>query len=137
MLWEASDRICGKRPESLMPTLVEAMERHGHLQLGPEIRAGMNTRCLVSALERPVGASSGHNRGWHGCALHGPKMLEKYLTIFRTTHNFVFVGSDGQAPAMRLSIKKRPMTFKEILRAEQPTSASRGAGTKRVVKGWK
>ena len=41
VLWEASDRICGKRPESLMPTLVEAMERHGHLQLGPEIRAGL------------------------------------------------------------------------------------------------
>jgi len=24
-----------------MPTLVEAMERHGHLKLGPEIRAGL------------------------------------------------------------------------------------------------
>ena len=41
VLWEASDRICGKRLKPLMPTLVEAMERHGHLQLGPEIRAGL------------------------------------------------------------------------------------------------
>ena len=41
VLWEASDRICGKRLKALMPTLVEAMERHGHLQLGPEIRAGV------------------------------------------------------------------------------------------------
>ena len=41
VFWEASDRICGKRLKSLMPTLVEAMERHGHLQLGPEIRAGL------------------------------------------------------------------------------------------------
>ena len=39
MLWEASDRICGKRLKALMPILVEAMERHGHLRLGPEIRA--------------------------------------------------------------------------------------------------
>ena len=96
----------------------------------------MKTRRLFSALERPVGASSGHNRVWHGYAPYNPKMLEKYLTIFRATHNFVFVGSDGQTPAMRLGIKKRPMTYKEILRAEQPISTSRGAGTKRVVKGW-
>ena len=41
ILWEASDRICGKRLKALIPTLVEAMERHGHLRLGPEIRAGL------------------------------------------------------------------------------------------------
>ena len=40
MLWEASDRICGKRLRSLIPILVEAMERHGHLQLVPEVRDG-------------------------------------------------------------------------------------------------
>jgi hypothetical protein len=41
VLWEASDRICGKRLKPLIPTLVEAMERHGHLQLAPEVRAGL------------------------------------------------------------------------------------------------
>ena len=41
VLWEASDRICGKRLKALMPTLVDAMERHGHLKLGPEIRAAL------------------------------------------------------------------------------------------------
>ena len=41
VLREASDRICGKRPEPLIPVLVEAMERHGHLRPGPEIRAGL------------------------------------------------------------------------------------------------
>ena len=41
VLWEASDRICGKRLKALMPTLVEAMERHGHLRLGAEIRAAV------------------------------------------------------------------------------------------------
>jgi len=31
VIWEASDRTCGKRLRPLMPALVEAMERHGHL----------------------------------------------------------------------------------------------------------
>jgi len=38
VVWEASDRICGKRLKPLLPLLVEAMERHKHLQLAPEIR---------------------------------------------------------------------------------------------------
>ncbi len=33
VLWEAADRICGKRLKALVPTMIEAMERHGHLQL--------------------------------------------------------------------------------------------------------
>lgn len=40
-LWEASDRVCGKRLKALMPVLIEAMERHGHLELGIEIRTKM------------------------------------------------------------------------------------------------
>jgi hypothetical protein len=38
VIWEASDRVCGKRLKPLAPILIEAMERHGHLQLAPEIR---------------------------------------------------------------------------------------------------
>lgn len=38
VLWEASDRICGKRLKALIPVLVDAMERHGHLQLVPAVR---------------------------------------------------------------------------------------------------
>ena len=37
ILWEAADRICGKRLKEAIPTLVDAMERHGHLQLEPEV----------------------------------------------------------------------------------------------------
>ena len=33
VLWEASDRLCGKRLKVLIPLLVDAMERHGHLSL--------------------------------------------------------------------------------------------------------
>lgn len=38
VLWEAADRICGKRLKALLPTLVEAMERHGHLSLDVTVR---------------------------------------------------------------------------------------------------
>ena len=37
----ASDRICGKRLKPLVPVLLDAMERHGHLTLEAEVRAGL------------------------------------------------------------------------------------------------
>ena len=37
-VWEASDRICGKRLKAAIPTLVEAMERYGHLDLEASVR---------------------------------------------------------------------------------------------------
>lgn len=33
-LWEASDRVCGKRLKLMIPTLLTALEPHGRLQLG-------------------------------------------------------------------------------------------------------
>jgi hypothetical protein len=39
VLWEAADRICGKRLKAAVPFLIEAMERHGHLQLEENIRS--------------------------------------------------------------------------------------------------
>jgi hypothetical protein len=41
VVWEASDRICGKRLRPLVPVLVEAMERHGHLRLAQEVRTSL------------------------------------------------------------------------------------------------
>src|SRR3984885_2637824 len=41
VIWEASDRVCGKRLRPLLPILVEAMERHGHLQLVSEVRTNL------------------------------------------------------------------------------------------------
>ena len=54
VVWEASDRICGKRLRSLLPILVEAMERQGHVQLAPEVR----TRLLAmsaATIDRALG----------------------------------------------------------------------------------
>ena len=41
--WEASDRICCKWVKALLPLLVEAMERHGHLHLEVHISSGPRT----------------------------------------------------------------------------------------------
>ena len=38
VLWEASDRICGKRLRALLSTLIPALERHGHLCLDDVVR---------------------------------------------------------------------------------------------------
>jgi hypothetical protein len=38
VLWEAADRICGKRLKAILPSLVTALESHGHLALDPTVR---------------------------------------------------------------------------------------------------
>src|SRR5437764_6692990 len=38
VLWEAADRICGKRLKAVLPGLVAALERHGHLHLDAGVR---------------------------------------------------------------------------------------------------
>ncbi len=53
VLWEASDRVCGKRLQPLLRILLPALERHGHLKLDEAVRtkvltmsAAMIDRCL-------------------------------------------------------------------------------------------
>jgi hypothetical protein len=38
VLWEASDRVCGKRLRALLPILLPALERNGHLHLADPMR---------------------------------------------------------------------------------------------------
>ena len=65
VVWEASDRICGKRLRPLVPNLVSAMERHGHLQLAPEVLTGLLTMSAATmdrALREVRGATQGRPR---------------------------------------------------------------------------
>ena len=39
VLWEAADRLCGKRLRPLIPILLAAIERHGHLDLAPDVKS--------------------------------------------------------------------------------------------------
>ena len=41
ILWETADRICGKRLKTILPALVESMERHGHLCLDSSVRVAV------------------------------------------------------------------------------------------------
>ena len=43
VVWEASDRVCSKRLRALVPLLVASMERHGHLDLDPQVRERLLT----------------------------------------------------------------------------------------------
>lgn len=43
VLWEASDRICGKRLKPLLPVLLAALEKHGHLSLDENLRVRLLT----------------------------------------------------------------------------------------------
>jgi hypothetical protein len=63
VIWEASDRICGKRLRPLVPVLVEAMERHGHLHLAPAVRISllaMSAATIDRAL-RPIRQQAGRS----------------------------------------------------------------------------
>ena len=37
VVWEAADRICGKRLKAALPSMVQSLERHGHLDLDPDV----------------------------------------------------------------------------------------------------
>ena len=51
VLWEASDRVCGKRLKPLVPVLLEALERHGHLRLDGVVR-GKLTSASAATIDR-------------------------------------------------------------------------------------
>jgi len=50
VMWEASDRICSKRLKELIPILLDAMDRHGHLDLSPQVRSKL---LRISSHDRP------------------------------------------------------------------------------------
>jgi hypothetical protein len=64
-LWEASDRLCGKRLQALLPLLLESLERHGHLVLDLEVREKLLTisSATIDRLLAPVRKTSPGN-GW-------------------------------------------------------------------------
>src|ERR1700730_16571878 len=64
LLWEAADRICGKRLKALLPVLIESMERHGHLRLDPVVRSALLdiSSATIDRLLRSVREASGRIR---------------------------------------------------------------------------
>lgn len=59
VLWEAADRICGKRLQAVLPGLVEALERHSHLALDPTVREQL-LAISAATIDRLLGPTRGH-----------------------------------------------------------------------------
>ena len=83
--------------------------------LGPVDNVFQLTRRFMNALERPIGTSSGYNTVWHGYAPYNPAMLQQYLDLFRTAHNFCHTGDDKKTPAMRLGLAEQPLSYDDVL----------------------
>ena len=65
VLWEASDRICGKRLKPLLPVLLPALEGHGHLCLNVHVREhllAMSAATIDRLLAGPRTAAGGRRR---------------------------------------------------------------------------
>ncbi len=64
VLWEAADRICGKRLKAILPGLISAMERHGHLTLDSNVRQLLlaASPATIDRLLAPIRDSAGHRR---------------------------------------------------------------------------
>ena len=64
LVWEAADRICGKRLKAALPSMVESLERHGHLDLDPGVRERLlsASASTIDRLLRPVRERAGSRR---------------------------------------------------------------------------
>ncbi len=62
VLWEASDRICGKRLKPLLPSLVSALEKHGHLDLHADVRSKLMS-ASAATIDRLLASTRAAVRG--------------------------------------------------------------------------
>jgi hypothetical protein len=65
VMWEASDRICGKRLRALLPILLPALERNGHLHLQGPLRQqilAMSASTIDRLLRAPRSATRSKKR---------------------------------------------------------------------------
>ena len=59
VMWEASDRVCGKRLKAIIPTLVAAMQHHGHLALAAEVH-GLLLKMSAATIDRVLAPQREH-----------------------------------------------------------------------------
>ena len=64
VVWEAPDRICGKRLKAALPNFVDSMERHGHLSLDPAVRERLlsASAATLDRLLKPIRTTAGSRR---------------------------------------------------------------------------
>ena len=81
LAWHAANRICAKRLMPFLPTLVEALERHEHLQISEECRKQL---LAMSAATADRLLSSERKRGQHGLSTTRAGTLLKHQIPIRT-----------------------------------------------------
>ena len=81
VIWEAADRICGKRLKAALPHLVDSMERHGHLALDPEVRDRLlaASAATLDRLLKPTPSHSGESAQTPASAIYGETCSGTYL----------------------------------------------------------
>jgi hypothetical protein len=77
ILWEAADRICGKRLKQAIPTLVEAMERHGQLALHTDVRERV-LKASAATIDRLLAPRAGRGSSWPASILDQHAAAEEY-----------------------------------------------------------
>ena len=84
-LWEASDRICGKRLKVMIPALLPALERHGRLKLSETDRVLVLT--VSAAIDRLLIHTKG--RGVRGGAVAELVSIRRSAAQFRSAHSTI------------------------------------------------
>jgi hypothetical protein len=71
VVWEASDRVCGKRLKAIIPTLLSAMQHHGHLALAPEVHGSLlkMSAATIDRVLAPQRERFGRSRRRSGAAM--------------------------------------------------------------------
>jgi len=64
VLWEAADRLCGKRLKAILPGLISALERNGHLAVDPIVRQHLLavSPATIDRLLAPIRGTAGRRR---------------------------------------------------------------------------
>lgn len=76
--WEVSDRICGKRLKAILPNLVDALERHRHIDLDLTVRQRLLSASaatidrLLSDVRKQAGTRNRHRRKPKKVSAHIP-----------------------------------------------------------------
>ena len=85
VVWEAADRICGKRLKAVIPSFLRAMERHGHMQLADVVRKRVETAsaATIGRLLKPVRKTAGSRR-----RKRPGKRMSREIPI-KTSHDWV------------------------------------------------
>src|SRR6266581_4275686 len=81
LAWHAANRICSKRLMPFLPSLIDALERHGHLQMTDTCRAELLSMSAATA-DRLLRAQRG--RGPHGISTTRAGTLLKQQIPIRT-----------------------------------------------------